>query len=384
LDFRESEELQMLRHTVSRIAAGYGHDYFLAKTRAGEKTTELWDELGAGGFIGVNLPESHGGGGMGLSALAAVCEEVAAAGCPLLLLVVSPAIAGTLLARFGTDAQKDRWLRGIAAGTLRFAFAITEPGAGSNSHRLTTTARRDGDGFRLSGTKYFISAVDEADAILVVARSWTDDATRRGALSLLVVPTDSPGLSKTLLPVEIVAPDKQFSVYFDDVWVPEENLLGAEGDGLRVLFYGLNPERVMGASVANGIGRYAIDRAAAYARDRRVWDVPIGAHQGVAHPLARVKIDVELARLANARAAWLYDEGLDAGEAANMAKYAAAEAAVAAVDQAVQVHGGLGLASETGVGTLLGLARLQRIAPVSREMVLNFVAQHSLGLPRSY
>jgi alkylation response protein AidB-like acyl-CoA dehydrogenase len=384
VDFREPDELQMLRKTVARIAASYGHDYFLQKARSGGKTTELWDELGAGGFIGVNLPESHGGGGMGLSALAAVCEELAAAGCPLLLLVVSPAIAGSLIARFGTDEQKDRWLRGIAAGTLRFAFAITEPGAGSNSHRLSTTARRDGDGFRLSGTKYFISGVDEVDAVLVVAKTGIDDETKRGQLSLLVVPPDAPGLTRTLLPVEIVAPEKQFTLYFDDVWVPEENLLGKEGDGLRLLFYGLNPERVTGAAIGNGIARFALDRASQYARDRRVWDVPIGAHQGLAHPLAKAKIEVELARLATQQAAWLYDQGLDAGEAANIAKYAAAEAAVAAVDQAIQVHGGLGLSSESGVAALLGMARLQRIAPVSREMVLNFVAQHSLGLPRSY
>jgi alkylation response protein AidB-like acyl-CoA dehydrogenase len=384
LDFSESEELQMVRETVARIASKYGHDYFLAKARAGEKTTELWDELSAGGYIGVNLPESHGGGGMGLSALAVVGEELAAAGCPLLMLVVSPAIAGSVIARFGTPEQQDRWLRGIAAGSMRFAFAITEPAAGSNSHRLSTTARRDGDGYRLSGTKHFISGVDEADAILVVARTSVEDETRRGRLSLMVVPTDAPGLTSSLLPVEIVAPEKQFTLYFDDVWVPEADLLGPEGEGLRLLFYGLNPERVMGAALANGIARFALDRAAEYARDRTVWDVPIGAHQGLAHPLAKAKIELELARLATTRAAWLYDQGLDAGEAANMAKYAAAESSVGAVDQAVQVHGGLGLASERGVGTLLGMARLNRIAPVSREMVLNFVAQHSLGLPRSY
>lgn len=384
MDFRESDELGMLRQTVARLAAAYGQEYFLAKARAGGKTTELWEELAAGGFIGVNLPEPYGGGGLGLAALAVVCEELAAAGCPLLLLVVSPAIAGSIIARFGTDEQKDRWLRPIAAGSERFAFAITEPGAGSNSHRLATVATRDGDGYRLSGTKWFISGVDEADAILVVARTGLDDETRRGELSLFVVPTDAGGLTRTPLPVEIVAPEKQFSLYFDDVWVPQENLVGRQGDGLRQLFHGLNPERVTGAAIANGIARFALDKAARYARDRCVWDAPIGTHQGLAHPLARAKIGVELARLATARAAWLYDEGLDAGEASNMAKYAAAEAGIAAVDQAIQVHGGLGLASETGLAVLLGVARLHRIAPVSREMVLNFVAQHSLGLPRSY
>jgi len=384
LDFRESDEQQMLRKTVSRIAGDFGLEYYIAKARAGEKATELWDAIAGGGYVGVNLPEAYGGGGMGLSALSIVCEELAAAGCPLLLLVVSPAIAGSVIARFGTEEQKARWLPGIAAGTTKFAFAITEPAAGSNSHRLSTLARRDGDGYRINGTKHFISGVDEADAILVVTRTGIEGEEGAGRLSLFVVPTDAPGLTRTLLPVDLVAPEKQFVLYFEDVWAPTSDLVGTEGDGLRQLFFGLNPERVTGAAIANGLGRYALDRAAEYARSRNVWGVPIGSHQGIAHPLAKAKIDVELARLATARAAWLYDEGLDAAEAANMAKYAAAEAAVAAVDQAVQVHGGLGFASEIGLSVLLGMTRLQRVAPISREMVLNFVAQHSLGLPKSY
>ncbi|HEV2361713.1 MAG TPA: acyl-CoA dehydrogenase family protein, partial [Acidimicrobiales bacterium] len=178
MDFRESPEEQMVRETVGKIAGRFGHSYYVEKARTGGKTTELWDAVAEGGFIGINLPESHGGGGMGLAGLAIVCEELAAAGCPLLLLVVSPAIAGTVIARFGTPDQQDRWLPGIASGQAKFSFAITEPEAGSNSHKLATVARKDGDGYRISGTKHFISGVDEADQILVVAKTGTDDRGR--------------------------------------------------------------------------------------------------------------------------------------------------------------------------------------------------------------
>jgi alkylation response protein AidB-like acyl-CoA dehydrogenase len=383
MDFRESEEQEMLRETIAKIASRFGHSYYVAKARSAGKTDELWDAIAEGGFVGVNLPESHGGGGMGLTGLSVVCEELAAAGCPLLLLVVSPAIAGTVIARFGTPDQQDRFLPGIASGRLKFSFAITEPDAGSNSHRLGTLATRDGDGYRLSGTKHFISGVDEADQILVVARSGTD-AAGRASLSLFVVPSDAPGLERRAIAMEIVAPEKQFLLFLDNVWVGEENLLGLEGDGLRQIFFGLNPERVTSAAMGCGIGRYALDRAAEYARSRSVWGVPIGSHQGLAHPLARAKVEVELARLALAKAAFEYDEGLEAGESANMAKYAAAEAANLALDQAIQTLGGNGLASEYGLADMWGMTRLLRIAPISREMILNFVAQHSLGLPRSY
>jgi alkylation response protein AidB-like acyl-CoA dehydrogenase len=383
MDFRLSAEQELLKEAVAGIAGRYGHPYFQAKTREGAKPDELWRELGQSGYLGVHLPEKYGGGGMGISELTIVCEEVAAAGCPLLLILVSPAICATLLARFGTDGQKERWLPSMASGETKMAFAITEPDAGSNSHRISTTARRDGDVWRLNGTKYYISGVDEAKAVVVVARTATDESG--GALlSLFIVATDAPGFHATNIPVEIAAPEKQFTIYFDDCVVGADSLLGTEGDGLHQVFAGLNPERLMTAAISCGIGRYALDRASVYARERKVWDRPIGAHQGVSHPLAKAKIELELARLMLAKAAWCYDAGLPAGETSNMAKYAGAEAALGALDQAIQTHGGNGLASEYGLADLWGTARLLRTAPVSKEMILNFVAQHSLGLPKSY
>jgi alkylation response protein AidB-like acyl-CoA dehydrogenase len=387
MDFIESDELTMLREAVSSIASKFGHEYYVSKAHADERTDELWNAVAESGFLGVNVPEEYGGGGGGITELAAVGEELAAAGCPLLIIVVSPAICATIIAKFGTESQKQRWLPQFATGELKMAFAITEPDAGSNSHNLALTATKDGDIYRLNGSKYYISGVDECQAMLVVTKSGTDPDTGRGRLSLFVVDTDTPGFTKQVLPVEITAPEKQYTLFFDNVQVGADRLIGAEGDGLRQVFFGLNPERILSAATANGIARYALDKAADYAKGREVWGTPIGRHQGISHPLAKSKIEVELARLMTDKAAWLCDFAGDtpaAGEAANMAKYAAAEATLAALDQAIQTHGGNGMSSEYGLADLWGMARLLRIAPVSREMILNFVAQHSLGLPRSY
>ncbi|MEU6036436.1 acyl-CoA dehydrogenase [Actinomadura sp. NPDC047616] len=384
MSFVESEERRALREAVAALGAEYGPAYYVEKARSGEKTSELWAEAGRLGYLGVNVPEEYGGGGGGIGDLAAVCEELAAAGCPLLLMVVSPAICATIIARSGTAEQKKQWLPRFADGSVTMAFAITEPDAGSNSHRITTTARRDGDGWVLTGQKTFISGVDEADAVMVVGRTEDQKGTLRP--SLFIVPTDAPGFTRTPIEMEIVSPEKQFVLHLDEVRLPYEALVGDEDGGLLQLFAGLNPERIMAAAMGAGIGRLALGKAVAYAKDRQVFRAPIGTHQGIAHPLAQAKIELELARLMGQKAAWLYDEGDDAGagEAANMAKYAAAEAAVRCVDQAIQTHGGNGLTTEYGVGMLAGVVRLMRIAPVSREMILNFVAQHSLGLPKSY
>ncbi|QQQ78457.1 acyl-CoA/acyl-ACP dehydrogenase [Saccharothrix sp. 6-C] len=385
INFTESEERQALRRAVADLAGKYGHEYFTAKAKAGEKTDELWAEAGELGYLGVAVPEEYGGGGGGIGDLAAVCEELARAGCPLLLTVVSPAICATIISRFGTAEQKRRWLPGFADGTTKMAFAITESDAGSNSHKLATAVHRDGDEWVLGGGKSYISGVDEVEAVMVVARH-VDATGQRLLPSLMIVPTDAPGFTYQHIPMEVLSPEKQFTCFFDDVRLPADALVGSEDAGLAQLFAGLNPERIMAASFATGMARRALDQASEYARTRTVWDTPIGAHQGIAHPLAQCAIQVELARLMTQKAAALYDAGEDraAGEAANMAKYAAGEAVAGAVDQAIQVHGGNGLSSDYGLGAMLAASRLSRIAPVSREMILNFVAQHTLRLPRSY
>jgi alkylation response protein AidB-like acyl-CoA dehydrogenase len=382
----ESDERRALRTAVGDLGRRYGRAYFTAAVRAGRHTDELWQEAGGLGYLGVNLPEEYGGGGGGLAELALVLEELGAAGCPLLLLIVSPAICGTVIARFGAEAQKRRWLPGLADGSVRMAFGITEPDAGSNSHRITTTARRDpAGGWRLTGRKVFVSGVDIADATLVVGR--TEDA-RTGRLKpcLFIVERGTPGFEYRRIEMELSAPEKQFELVLEDVALPADALVGDEDAGLLQLFAGLNPERVMTAAFCLGMGRYALDRAVEYARTREVWKQPIGAHQAIAHPLAQAHIELELARLMMWKAAYLYDAGDDmgAGEAANMAKYAAAEACAKAVDQAVHTLGGNGLTAEFGLASLLTASRVGRIAPVSREMILNFVSHYTLGLPKSY
>jgi alkylation response protein AidB-like acyl-CoA dehydrogenase len=371
-----SDEERLLRESVAGIAGSFGPRYIREKHDAGLPPSELWDALAEKGYLGVNIPEEYGGGGRGMTELAAVGEELAAAGCSLLLLVVSPAIAGSILARHGSEEQKDRWLRGIAAGTTKIAFAVTEPDAGTNTHNITTRAVSDGNGgYRIRGQKVFISGVEDAEALMVVTRM--DEG-----VGVFIVDVDAPGLSRTEIPTAPKGADKQWQLFFEDVEVGEERRVA---NGMGALFDGLNPERIMAAALGVGAGRLALARAAQYARERTVWSVPIGAHQGLSHPLAECKIELELAALMLRKAAALYDAGFKgAGEASNMAKYAAAEAAIHCVDQAIQTHGGNGVAEEYGLSDMWWGVRTMRIAPVSREMILNYVAEHSLGLPRSY
>ena len=380
-----------LRDAVRQVAGKYGHKYFVDCATSHKEPTELYEELGAAGFLGVHLPEDYGGGGAGLAELCAVIEEVSAAGCPLLMMVIAPAICGSIIAAHGSPELKQAWLPGLADGTRTMSFAITEPDAGSNTHALSTTARRDGGDYVISGTKYWISGADQADAILLVTRDGDGAAAapdgRDTPLSMFVVPAGTPGLTMHAIEAELIQPEKQFTVYFDQVRVPAAALVGEAGKGFRAVFAGLNPERVTAAAISNGISRYALERATRYARERTVWKTPIGAHQGVAHPLAECYIAVTQARLLTARAAELADQtgpGAASAEAVNMAKFAAAEASLKTLDQAIQVHGGNGLSREYGLADLWFLARMLRTAPTSREMVLNFVARHSLGLPASY
>ncbi|MDX3644125.1 acyl-CoA dehydrogenase family protein [Streptomyces sp. MB09-02B] len=382
----ETEEHKALRAAVSALGKRYGRDYIATINKEGRHPDELWSEAAKLGYLGVNLPEEYDGGGGGIAELSIVLEELGAAGCPLLMMIVSPAICGTVIARFGTKAQQQTWLPALANGTRLMAFGITEPDAGSNSHRITTTARRDETGdWLLTGRKVFISGVDRADAVLIVGR--TEDA-RTGTLKpcLFIVPTDTPGFEYRQIDMELRAAEKQFELSFDDIRLPADALVGDENAGLLQLFAGLNPERIMTAAFAIGMARYALARAVEYARDRTVWRQPIGAHQAIAHPLAQSHIELELARLMMQKAAHLYDAGDDtaAGEAANMAKYAAGEACVRAVDQAVHTLGGNGLTAEFGLASLITAARVSRIAPVSREMILNYVSHQTLGLPKSY
>jgi alkylation response protein AidB-like acyl-CoA dehydrogenase len=383
LPLADTDERRLLRESVSRLANGFGHRYFADVVAREEPPEELWTALGEHGFMGPAIAAEYGGGGAGLTELAIVEEEVSAAGMPLLKMLVSPAVVGSILEGHADEEQKRRWLPGMAAGTLRFSLAVTEPDAGSNTHRISTRARREGDGWVLTGTKVYSSGLEDSQWVLVLARTG-DEEDGRGRLSLFMVEVDHPKLERQRIPVAMRAPEHTFTLMFDEVDVPADRLIGAEGEALRTVFTGLNAERVMSAAMCCGVGRYALEKAARYGREREVWGRPIGAHQGVAHPLAEAHVNLEAARLMMMKAATLHDSGGPAGEAANMAKLLAADAGTRALDQAIQAHGGNGIADEYGLADLYFIVRLQRIAPVSREMILNYVAQHSLGLPRSY
>src|SRR5215210_193316 len=258
-----SDEDRQIREAVRGICDSFPEDYARRKHTAGEPPTELWDAMAEKGYLGVNLPEEWGGGGLGMTGLATVGEEIAAAGKSLLLIVVSPAIVGNILAHHGTDQQKERWLRGIAAGTTKIAFAITEPDAGTNSHNLATSVERRGGGggagarLVLRGQKTYISGVEHADAVLVVARSRLEDGSL-GLPSLAIVDVDAPGFTREAIAMPYMGPDQQWQLFFDGVEVEEERLIGGENGGLGPIFDGLNPERIMGAAIACGAGRRAL------------------------------------------------------------------------------------------------------------------------------
>jgi alkylation response protein AidB-like acyl-CoA dehydrogenase len=330
---------------VTAIADTFGPDYYQQQVDHDGNCAELWNTLGDKGFLGVHLPEEYGGGGRGLSELAAVLEETAIAGCPLQSIIFSGGVTGTVLERNAAEEQKHRWLPGVASGRTRLSFAITEPDAGCNAHRIATTAKRVGDRYVLNGQKVFITGMESAQWVMVVARTGTDERSGRNLLSVFMVETNSPGLSFEPIRTVMNQPDKSHQVFFDNVEVPAENLIGEENRGLRVAFTGLNTERILTSSICTGIGRYALRKAVRYANDRKVWGLPIGAHQGVAHPLA---------------------------------------AGLEALDAAISIHGGNGVTYEYQLAPYFWVVRMLNMGPVSKEMILNFVAEHSLGLPRSY
>lgn len=382
--FATGDEEQAIRDTVGAIVDSFGPDYYQQQVDGGANCAELWNALGDKGYLGVHLPAKYGGGGLGLRELAVVVNETAVAGCPLQAMLFSAGVTGTILSRSANEEQKSRWLPGVATGATRLSFAITEPDAGANAHRISTVARRNGERFVLNGQKVFITGMESAQWVMVVARTGFDESTGRGRLSVFMVDTDTPGLSWTPIRTVMNQPDKSHQVFFDDVEVPAANMIGPEDKGLAVAFTGLNAERILTSSICTGVGRYALRKAVAYANQRRVWDQPIGAHQAIAHPLAAAHIHLQAAALVTDRACALYDRGAEAGELANMAKYLGAAAGLEALDAAVSVHGGNGVTYEYQLAPYFWLVRMLNMGPVSKEMILNFVAEHSLGLPRSY
>lgn len=395
LDFTLGDEHQLVRTAVRGMLQKYEPRRRELREMAQKHVfpQELWEDFAKVGLQGCLVPEEYGGNNLGLLPLTLAFEEICAGGfSPGLLLVT--AMDSACILRNGSAEIKQRFLPKVADGSLKLCFAITEPDAGTNTFRISTIARRNGDNYVINGQKVFITGVDIADYMLLVARTTTiEELEKQGkpkshGLSLFLVDTKSPGLEMQPIPVLASEGLTQFQLFLDNVEVPVDNLVGQEDNGTMAMFTSLNPERILTAGICLGMVEFALGKAIAYARERKVFkDTPIGAYQSIAHPLAEVKIQQEAVRLLTYKAAWAFDQGLNPAEVgtyANMAKLLAADLAIKAADHAIEVHGGLGFAEETGLIYLWNGARLLKTAPVSREMILNYVSEWSLGLPRSY
>jgi len=383
----EQGELREAVHEATRgVTEKYGRKYWLDCAREDRFPDDMWQAMVDQGLLGLGVPEEYGGSGGGLLGVVAAMEAMSTAGVPLALYLLT-AFAREAILRHGSDDQKKRFITPVSEGKERMCFAITEPNAGTNSFKMETLATKTKNGsYIINGQKLFISAADAAEKMMVVLRTTkaSEVLDRRSGLSVMVVDTKSPGLEMQKQDIGIVMPDHQYIIYFNDVEVAEENLIGAEGMGVRYMFDALNPERMLVSAWAIGLGDFALSKAVEYASERAVFGKPIGAYQALQHPLARSRAQLDAARLMMYTAARIFDEGGDAGYYANAAKLLASEAAVAAVDAAIQTHGGYAFSDEFDVATIWPVVRLLRIAPVNNEMVLNYIGEHVLGLPRSY
>jgi len=384
----EPDDIVLIREAVAKVCSAFDDDYWSECDRAHRFPGEFYDAMAAGGWIGIAIPERYGGGGRGVSEAAAVLEEVAASGaCMNGASAIHLSIFGMHpVVLHGTDQMKERYLPAVADGTLHVAFGITEPDAGTDTTKITTRADRHGDTYVINGRKVWTSKALEADRILLLTRTTPLDQVARPhqGMTLFLVDRHTPGVGAVAIEKMGRNAIASCETTYDDVVVPLTDRVGEEGRGFRYLLDGLNAERILVASEALGIGRAALRAAVAYANERVVFDRPIGKNQGIAFPLAEAHAKLRAASLMIREAGRLIDAGLPCGEEANLAKYLAAEAGFFAADRAVQTHGGFGYATEYHVERYFREARLPRIAPISQELVLAYVAEHVLGLPRSH
>lgn len=346
---------------------------------------EMWKAMGEYGLLGLSVPEQFGGSGGGVVEIVALAEALAMGGVPTLFLVVT-GLGRVPIVRNGTPEQIKKFVTPTCDGSVKLCFAITEPNAGTNSFNMSTLATREGDGWVLNGQKVFISGARDADIMLVIARTQkaSDVKHRTDGMSLFVVDMKTPGITLQKLNIQVETAERQYMVFFDNVTLPADALIGQAGKGAKLMFEGLNSERLLAAAAALGIGEFALKKAVAYALDRKPFGKPIGSYQALQHRMALAKAELEAARLMTYSAAERFDAGEDAGAHANMAKLLASRAAVAAVEAAIQTHGGYAFDRDYDVSTLWPMVRLMEIAPINNEMLLNYIGEHVLGLPKSY
>jgi acyl-CoA dehydrogenase len=382
-----TQDYGAIRAEVAKLCQQYPGEYWRAKDKERAYPTEFVNALGDAGYLAALIPEEFGGAGLPLSGAAAILEEIQAQGCNGGACHAQMYIMGTLL-RHGSDAQKAEYLPKIATGALRLqAFGVTEPTSGTDTLSLKTTARKDGDHYVVNGQKLWTSRAEHSDLMLLLARTTprAEAASRTDGLSVFLVDMkEAVGNGMTIRPIETMMNHSTTEVFFEDMRVPAANLIGEEGKGFRYILSGMNAERLLIAAECIGDAKWFIEKATAYAKDRVLFDRPIGQNQGVQFPIARAYAQMRAAELMVHAGLAKYEAGEPVGEEANISKMLAAEASWAAGEACIQTHGGFGFAAEYDIERKFRETRLYQVAPISTNMILSFVAEHVLGLPRSY
>ncbi|MBB32664.1 MAG: acyl-CoA dehydrogenase [Acidimicrobiaceae bacterium] len=388
MDFGDNEIYEAIREGVRRVCADFPDEYWSEKDTNHEFPWDFYEKVAEGGWIGIAIPEEFGGGGKGITEASIVLEEIAASGAAM------NGCSAIHLSMFGMEPVRKygsaelvaEVLPRVASGELHVAFGVTEPDAGTDTTKIRTRAERDGDEYVITGAKVWTSKAPYCDMCLLLVRTtpFEEVSSPTEGISLFLVDLDDDAVEITPIPKVGRNAVVSCEVRYDGLRVPASRLIGDEGEGFRYILDGLNPERILIAAEAFGIGKAAVRKAVEYAKERVVFDRPIGMNQGIAFPLAEAHMKLHAAELAIREASWRYDNDLPCAEAANTAKYLAAEASFFAADRAMQTFGGFGYASEYHVERYWREARLMKIAPVSQEMVLNFISSKTLGLPKSY
>lgn len=388
MDFQSNSEHDLIRDAIQKICADFPDEYWSECDESHRFPWDFYNALAKGGWIGIAIPEKYGGSGRGITEASIVLEEVAASGAAmngcsgihLSIFGMQPVV------KYGSEEMKQKYLPRVAKGDLHVAFGVTEPDAGTDTTSITTRARRVGDHYVVRGRKVWTTKALDSERVLLLTRTEDKEkvARRSQGMTLLFAELQRPEVSISAIDKVGRNAIATCEVVYDDLPVSVEDRIGEEGKGFRYLLDGLNAERVLVAAEALGIGRAALKRATQYAKDRVVFGRPIGQNQGVSFPLGEARMRLDAAELMIRKASWMLDQDLPCGSEANMAKWLAADACFQAADQAIQTHGGFGYAKEYHVERYWREARLQRLAPISQEMVLNYVTEHVMGLPRSY
>ena len=388
MDFELTEDQVTIRDAVAELASKFDDQYWQEKDEAHEFPREFYDAFAEGGWLGITTPEEYGGHGYGITEASILLEQVAASGAGmngassmhLSIFGMHPVIV------HGSEELKQRTLPRIVNGDLHVCFGVTEPGAGLDTTKITTFAKRDGDKYIVNGRKVWISKAVESEKILLLTRTQKFDESPRKTDGMTLFLTDLDRDKVEIRPIKKMGRNAVTSneLFIDGLEIPIEDRVGEEGEGFKYILDGLNPERMLVAAEALGIGRAAMRAAVRYGNDREVFGRPIGKNQGIQFPLADSLARLDAAELMLRKATWLYDNGKPCGREANTAKYLCADAGFDAADRALQTHGGMGYSEEYNVSRYFREARLTRIAPISQEMVLNYLGSHVLGLPRSY